>query len=301
MDGADKLGLVVLRYVDERAKRGEIKGETPRTYRYTLRTLVDVAGWDLTPGRLSARHIEKWMERKPLGEATRRSQLSIVRSFCQWMVRRGLARIDATLNVAGPRQPRYVPRGVAHVGVADTIAGCPDARAELIVTLEVQQGLRACEVSNLQLGDVDFDERLLIVTGKGGHQRVLPITTETLAAMRRYLAEHPANAGPLVRSYNHPHRGITPHYVSRLVSHWMHTAGVAATGHALRHTAATDMLRQGAHVRDVQNALGHTSLATTQRYMPWLVGDLRKAMEGRSYRRPVQPTLFDVNGSGAGA
>lgn len=291
------LGVVVRLYVEERSKRGEVKGETPRTYRYTLGTLLDTAGWDLPAERLAARHIEQWMERKPLGEATRRSQLSIVRTFCRWMLRKGHTRIDATLDIASPRQPRYVPRGVQHAGVADTIAGCPDARAELIVTLEVQQGLRACEVCNLQLGDVDFGERLMLVRGKGGHERVLHITTETWAAIHRYLAEHPAKAGPLVRSYNHPHRGISAKYVSRLVSEWMHQAGVAATGHALRHTAATDMLRNGAHVRDVQNALGHTSLATTQRYMPWLVGDLKKAMEGRSYRRPVQPTLFEVNGS----
>ncbi len=47
---------------------------------------------------------------------------------------------------------------------------------------------------------------------------------------------------------------------------------------------ATDMLRAGAHIRDVQQALGHRSLETTQRYMPLVVGDLREAMEGRSYR-----------------
>lgn len=56
------------------------------------------------------------------------------------------------------------------------------------------------------------------------------------------------------------------------------------TPHALRHTAATDMLRGGAHVRDVQRALGHVELSSTQRYLPWLVGDLREAMGGRQYR-----------------
>ncbi len=94
-----------------------------------------------------------------------------------------------------------------------------------------------------------------------------------------------------------PDPGISAHYVSRLVSKWMHAAGVNASGHALRHTAATDMLRDGAHGRDVQNALGHASLATTQRYMPWLVGDLRTAMEGRTYERPEKPTLTDVSRS----
>lgn len=288
----ERLGMLALRYVDERARRSEIRGETVRTYRLTLGTFVDVVGWDLSPNRLRQAHVERWLERKPLSLATKRSQLSIVRTFCRWLVRRGFATRDATLDITGPRQPRYVPRGVTHTAVGDTLAGCPDARAELVVCLEVQEGLRACEVCNLEVGDIDPDERVMMVRGKGGHERVLPIDTETWAAIGRYLAEHPASAGPLIRSYNHPTKGLTPHYVSRLVSQWMHAAGVGASGHALRHTAATDMLRSGAHVRDVQAALGHTSLATTQRYMPWLVGDLRTAMGGRTYRRPVQATLF---------
>jgi integrase len=51
---------------------------------------------------------------------------------------------------------------------------------------------------------------------------------------------------------------------------------------------ATDMLRGGAHLRDVQNALGHASISTTQRYLPWVVGDLRVAMSGRRYGQPAR-------------
>lgn len=68
-----------------------------------------------------------------------------------------------------------------------------------------------------------------------------------------------------------------------MVSRWFKASGSPASAHALRHTAATDMLRAGAHLRDVQAALGHVSLATTQRYLPWIVGDLREAMGGRTY------------------
>lgn len=291
---ARAIGALVLQYLKERKSRGEVRKESLRTIRYTLGTLVQVVGWDFPADRLRQKHIEKWQARKPLGDATKRSQLSIVRIFCVWLVRRGHARTNPTLDVPSPRQPRYVPRGVRNPAVGAVLEVCPDARAELIVTLEVQQGLRACEVVGLELGDIDPDERLMLIRGKGGHERVLPITDETWAALRRYLGEHPAVAGPLVRSYNHPTRRITAKYCSRLVAGWMHTAGLKETGHALRHTAATDMLRNGAHVRDVQQALGHTSLGTTQRYMPWLVGDLRKAMNGRTYQPPHQPTLFEV-------
>lgn len=284
--GKAGIGVLAQRYVVGRAKRGEIRPSSATKLRYTLGTLVEVVGYELAPEKLTSRHLEKWLARKPLADATRRCQLSHVRGFCQWLVLSGYSRFDPTLRIASPRQPRYLPRGIQHSQVMDTLEACPDARGELIVILDVQQGLRACEVCSLQLGDIDPVQRHMFISGKGGHERVLPITTDTWRAMEKYLAEHPAKAGPLIRSYTHPNRGISPGYVSGLVSRWMHSAGVNASGHALRHTAATDMLRAGAHVRDVQNALGHASLATTQRYMPLLVGDLRTAMEGRTYWRP---------------
>jgi len=138
-------------------------------------------------------------------------------------------------------------------------------------------------LTELQHGDIDLAERLILIRGKGGHERALPVTTETAKAINAYLAEHPAHVGPLVRSFSRPNKGIGAQHISVLVSQWLHNADVPATAHALRHTAATDMLRGGAHVRDVQHALGHQSLATTQKYLPWIVGDLRQAMEGRRY------------------
>jgi integrase/recombinase XerC len=102
--------------------------------------------------------------------------------------------------------------------------------------------------------------------------------------LESYLHDEPAHAGPLIRSYVNPHKGISARYISSMVAELMGFAGLAHTAHALRHTAATDMLRGGAHLRDVQFALGHSTLHTTQRYLPWIVGDLRAAMGGRSYR-----------------
>jgi site-specific recombinase XerD len=79
------------------------------------------------------------------------------------------------------------------------------------------------------------------VRGKGGHQRVLPLSDETCFSMLRYLDGEPARHGPLIRSRVNPTRGISPEYVSDLVGETMRAAGVNETPHALRHTAATDM------------------------------------------------------------
>lgn len=295
---AGTVGGLVVRYLAERHARGELSVTSARTYREALWLLVISLGGSAVPvARLTRRRIERWLE-ADVSPATRRNRLSICRGFCLWLVREGHLRRDPTVGIASPRQPRYVPRGLKHDAVTRTIIGAPDERARLILLLMCQEGLRAREVAALQLGDVDWEDRAALVHGKAGHQRVLPLSPETMAALDTYLTVHPPVAGPLVRSYTEPHAGIGAKYVAQLASRYLHFAGVNATGHALRHTAATDMLRAGAHVRDVQAALGHASLATTQRYMPWLVGDLRKAMGGRKYGAAALRTQEANGGSG---
>jgi integrase/recombinase XerD len=280
------LGALALAYVDERRRRKELRPGSVSTTRYALSSFVRSTGWDLQVKRLRPVHIEKWLERGDHAPSTLRNQLSIVKTFCQWLVRRGHIKTDPSLEITSPRQPRYLPRGLRQPDVAKTFDKAPDVRAALILTLMVQEGLRCCEVAELQIGDIDPDQRVLMIRGKGGHERLLPITTAAWSALEAYLAEYPAKAGPLIRSYSRPNRGVSPGHISVLVSDWTHEAGVNASAHALRHTAATDMLRAGAHVRDVQAALGHQSLQTTSRYMPLIVNDLREAMEGRDYRTP---------------
>lgn len=277
MDFAD----VSERYLAERASRGRFRPRTVSTVRYTLRGLAPYLPELLHDVRPA--HVEAWLAGLPMGPATARARLSQVRMFFRWCARHGMVDSDPTLSVDGPRTPRYVPRGLSSSAVAAALAACPDSRARLMVLLMCQEGLRCCEVAGLELGDIDGTERLMLVRGKGGHQRVLPTSDETWAALVAYVTEHPAPAGPLVRSHTDPHAPLDPRYVSTLVARWLRDGGVDATAHQLRHTAATDMLRSGAHLRDVQAALGHASLQTTQRYLPWVVGDLRTAMGGRRY------------------
>lgn len=291
---------LALRYVGQRRRRGEIADATARTYRDVLTAFAREVGDDFDVKRLTRRQIDRFMER-PAGQATRRTRFSVLRNFCQWLVIEGHLKKDPTVRLKLPKVPRTVPRGLTHDQVVALFAKCPDLRAQLLVSLMVQEGLRRKEVAGLEVGDVDLRERLLLVRhGKGEHQRVLPLSEETERLLVRYLHEFGAPNGPLIRSYRHPHRGMTPDRVGQIVSSVMLDAGVRQWGkraqrpgqpspHALRHTAATDMLRNGAHVRDVQAALGHSNLATTQRYLPWTVGDLRTAMGGRSYRSNTEP------------
>lgn len=160
-------------------------------------------------------------------------------------------------------------------------------RTRLMVLLGCQEGLRCGEIAALETGDLDLPNRTMLITGKGGHQRYLPISDETFEVLTQHLAALPRGMGPVIRSLKYgadPYAGIQPATISALLSRLMHEAGVPASGHALRHTMANDALRSGANIREVQLALGHASLETTQHYLGLSsVKDLRKALGGRRY------------------
>lgn len=277
-------------YIRERLQRHEITPITARNIRTSLTSLGRVTG-NRPVGRLSRTDIERWLATlQSKAASTRRSDLSEVKAFCRWLVRRHYIRVDPTAELPAIRIPRYLPRALPSEKVSKLIGVLPDSRAILICLLMVQEGLRCGEVARLQVGDVDFNQRTVRVVGKGGHERFLPLSGETWQALTTYLHQHPATSGPLIRSYRAEWRGLAADTISGMVSTWMSQAGIkryrrdGVSAHALRHTSATDMLRSGAHLRDVQHALGHAHLATTEVYLPLVVHDLREAMGGRKYR-----------------
>lgn len=271
------------------------QGDFGRSSTYTARRACGSFGEHVGArplANLSPVHVEAWqakLVKAGYAPTTRRLYLSAVRQLFVWAIRRGHCRRNPAAEVKGPREPRRLPRALNHDQVAAVLAQCVDARDRLIVLLMVQLGLRCIEVHRLEVGDIDLTNRLLRVTGKGGHERVLPIVPELHEALLSYLAEHPTHAGPLVRNYTDCQRALHPAVLSRKVTQLMWDAGIkrargdGVSAHAFRHTCLTDVLRGGSHLRDVQAAAGHKHLATTERYLPLIVNGLEEAMAGRTY------------------
>ena len=284
-----KVEKAALRYVDSRTKQGRFRGRTPVGQTSTLLDFAEFVG-DIDTSALTRDHVQRWVESQKVALSTLSTYFSTVRAFCLWLVIEGHVKSDPCRAIDPPKKPSGVPRRLRREQVEKLFANLPDARAELICSLMVQEGLRCAEVAALQLAHIDFEEGVLIVSGKGQKQRLVPISEETLRSLRKYLAERPATTGPLIRSVFKTRQGVTAQHVSKMVGDWMTAAGIKShaydgtAAHALRHTAASDMVRGGANVRAVQVFLGHSSLAVTERYLGWDVADLRKAAGGRSYR-----------------
>lgn len=286
-----ELQRLALRYVAERHARGEIGQRTAEGLRSKLWDFT--RGTDARPGNVNRRHVEQWLGRRPgLSPAYQRARLSAVRVFCEWCVIHGHMRRDPTLGIPAPRIPTYLPRSLPATDVGRVLAQVPDQRGRVIVLLSVQEGLRRCEVARAELGDIDLHNETMGVRGKGGHGRVtrtVPLSTQTVQAIDRYLVDEGHRAGPLVRNRVRPDRGLTPHTVGDLVAGWMADAGVKqAPGdgrsmHALRHSCANHMLDEGATLPEVQQMLGHSSVRNTEVYTRGRVENLRGAAAGRSY------------------
>lgn len=282
-------------YVAERQAHREIKADRAKQLGYFLvafaRDVDDPRPCDLTGDAVAVWWV-KFNRRSR--EATVVKRLAVVRRFWRWIMRRGHATHDPFEDLRAPSVPRRLPRDQPEEAVALLLAACHDSRERLICLLMVEEGLRCCEVSWLELGNVDQVNRTMLVTGKNGHQRVLPMTSETWRALNTYLVEFcPAGAGPLVRSVRYPHRGISAVWVSRLVGRLFRETGVkrapwdGRSAHALRHTAATDVLERTGDLRAVRDMLGHISIETTQIYVGLTAPSrLREAMEGRRYGGP---------------
>lgn len=140
-------------------------------------------------------------------------------------------------------------------------------------------GLRVSELTGLRSGDIHLRDRLVRVLGKGNKERIVPFHEQAAAVMDRYLRrlrkEFPA-CGDLV-FVNHRGGGLTPRSVERILK--AAYCGLSRSQphihpHLLRHSFATHLLRRGANLRAIQESLGHSSLATTEKYTTLNLSDL---------------------------
>lgn len=228
------------------------------------------------------------------------TQYGLVRPFLEWCAARGRMTGGVARQLRNPRKPKLLPRALPARAIDRLLAVVPDARGRAIVLLEAQCGLRRQEVTMVRWPlDVDMVDGTLLVHGKGQVERVVWMSDETLDAVRVWLNERGPWAGPLICRASEGPRfprtvPMTPTRVGEMVTGWLKEAGLktmpydGVAGHALRHTAATQLLRDGANIRVVQSALGHASITTTARYLRVEDSEVRQAMQAVRYGRRLR-------------
>jgi site-specific recombinase XerD len=211
--------------------------------------------------------------RNGLAPATIARKLAAVRSFLRFTL--GPTRVpDASLSPRRPQRLPEAPKRVEVEALIDSVGsdGALGLRNRALVELVYSAGLRSAEAVGLDLGDVDFEQELVRVRGKGGKERVVPLGEEAAHVVARYLRE----ARPeLARGANDAlflstrGRRLDTSTLRRLLPH----------PHRLRHSFATHLLEGGADLRTIQELLGHSSLSTTQVYSHVDARRLRKVYD----------------------
>ncbi len=238
-----------------------------------------------TLAALSVRDIRAWLAARAQSGHAKTSNaraLSAIRVFCRFLEREGLPNPAALALVRGPRTPRAVPRPLnpdqarAVAEVASTPASAETAwlakRDAAVLSLLYGCGLRIGEALSLNRVDApapDGKVHTLMITGKGGKQRLVPVLPIVAQAIGDYLeaCPHPPDPeGPLFVGVRG--RRLQPRVVQGVMARLRGALGLpdSATPHALRHSFATHLLAGGGDLRTIQELLGHASLSTTQRY-----------------------------------
>jgi integrase/recombinase XerC len=218
-------------------------------------------------------------------------RLASLRSFFRFGQREGWADGNPAKALRNPRKARKLP----HFLTTDEIGRLLDAppadddaglRDRAILELMYSAGLRVGETVTLVDSDLDFDEALLRVRGKGKRERLAPVGSFAVKAMRKWLAARRLAKGipqhddaPLFVS--RLGRKLTTRSVARMLEKHLAAAGLdrRTTPHTLRHSFATHLLDRGADIRSVQELLGHKSLITTQIYTHVSTASLKAAYE----------------------
>lgn len=207
-------------------------------------------------------------------------KLSALRQFYRFLVVDGVRRDDPSLGLDGPRPGRPLPKTLGEDEVAALIAAAgrdrtpAGLRLRCILELLYASGLRISELVRLPLAAAREDARFLLVRGKGGKERLVPLGSPARAALKAYrdcrpifLAE--GSTSPWLFPSRSAQGALTRRRVGQLLKALAVEAGLdpgRLSPHVLRHAFASHLVDHGADLRSVQEMLGHADIATTQIY-----------------------------------
>lgn len=299
---------LIARFLEMLAAERGAAANTLAAYR---RDLIDLAVFLARRGRAldsadiaSLRAYLVALEAAGMAPATAARRLSSLRQFHKFLYAEGLRGDDPTTALDAPRRRRHLPRVPGETEVERLLAAARDwpgpegLRLRCLVELLYATGLRVSELVSLPLAALRGDPRLIVVRGKGGRERLVPLGEPARAALADYLAIRPHF---LVREraqpWLFPSTGTQGHLTRRRFAQLLRAlCGAAAIAplspHDLRHAFATHLLAHGADLRAVQQMLGHADISTTQIYTHVLEARLRALVESHhplADQRPAAP------------
>lgn len=288
------------------------RGASVYTQRNYEQTLAEFCRWHVderqTPPvwkklqRDDFRSYLRFLGRSQLSRATTQLRFSALRSFYRYLMRQGVVESLPIKNLSLPKLEKRLPGFLTRQQMLDLLAAPMKAlgaasekkgagrplSAEValrdVAVLETiySCGLRVSELCGLRVEDIDWNERIIRVRGKGRKERLVPIGEPALHAIESYwgaILEPPTGTQPVFRADTKRALPLNRVQLARRLKRYLVVAGLdpKLTPHKLRHSYATHLLDAGADLRSVQELLGHAHLITTQVYTHVTTERLKKA------------------------
>ncbi len=229
----------------------------------------------------------------PLSPRTLARRISAMRQFYKFLLLEGVRKDDPTTELDTPRLGRPLPKVLSETEIKSLIdavqswPGDEGIRLGCIVELLYATGLRVSELVTLPLAAARRDPRFLIISGKGGKERIVPLSEPARVALGKYLQcreDFLPDSRP--SRWLFPSRGRAGHLTRQRTGQLLKELAVKSgldpdrlSPHVLRHAFASHLLDHGADLRSVQQMLGHADIATTQIYTHVETERLRKLVE----------------------
>jgi integrase/recombinase XerC len=241
-------------------------------------TLEQVDERQLKCEALTIREFLAYLYAQNYTKSTTARKLATLRSFFKFLIRRGVVSVNPLSTIRTPKQEKRLPKCLDLEQVQKLLDAPEDndllgARDKAMLEILYSSGIRVSELVELEMCDLDLQEGILRVRGKGRKDRLTPIGSQAIKAVQRYFELR--NADLKLQNPNTPRVFLNKHgeplstrSVRRKLDKYLIEAGLdpGISPHTLRHSFATHLLNNGADLRSVQELLGHQSLSTTQIY-----------------------------------
>jgi integrase/recombinase XerC len=216
-----------------------------------------------------------WLHDRNISKSSIKLKVSSVKSFFKYCTKHNLTENNPSASLHIPKGEKRLPSFIQKNEISDIIETFDKtsplgARNSALLELLYGSGLRISEALNLRLGDLDFDQKLVKVTGKGNKQRIVPIGDIAISAIKNYLHLRSTlnikNSKSLFLTSSGSKMDATAAWRVTNKAMMGTSNSPKKSPHVLRHSFATHLIDSGADINSVSEILGHASLSTTQIY-----------------------------------
>ena len=279
-----------LRYLDVERNSSEM---TIKSYREDLGILIEYledVGHSLAPDSITPLDLRRYvaaLHDAGYAKTSISRRLACMRSFFKFAQREGVCQTNPAKPLRNPRRERKLPHFLTGQEIGKLLIAPPATtpmglRDRALLETLYSAGLRVSELVGIDIDDLDLEDGIVRVRGKGKRERLAPLGSHAIKAIKRWQrARRPNKKGNVALFLNKFGGRLTTRSVARMLDKYLKLTGLdlRTSPHTLRHSFATHLLDRGADIRSVQELLGHKSLVTTQIYTHVSTAGLRKAYE----------------------